>query len=213
MSYSASQVKAATAIVAQTEKKKKEVNPIHLFNSIAKCFFAQIAQIFPGDATLEQLRKELERLSKIPKDAHVPAVRFCTSMSNKTGIIHQGETEFLVGDFIMMSDSRLFSDECSAVIPDLDALSFKQKWARLNPVERTIVWDYLRRMSEASLKVFLSKQITKKSVMEMVDAVKSAGSKIDPEAPLQDQVIAALSDERVDKITSDISTKIIGARK
>ena len=221
MSFATTHFKAAMTVAATTGEKKrpkKTVNPIHLFNTLAKCFFAQLALIFPHDATLEQLRKELERFAKNPKESHVPGVKFCLSMNNMTGISVRFEgkmVECSVGDMILMKDKRLFSDECKAEIPELDALSFKPKWATLNPEEQEVVWGYLTRMSEASANVYLSTVITKQSVMDMVDAVKGAGTagKIDPKASPEEQVAAALSDPLVDKITSDLSKRIVDSRK
>lgn len=136
---------------------KKEKNLAKkTFNTVACGLFREIGKLFPGDVKLRFLSEELEKFSKDKADAHVPAIKFFKSLSAPSGVPSLAATSAgdiaPVGELIINSDERLFTDP-NATIPDLDAIDFKGKWAKLSSDNKVLVWGYLNRMAASSAKV------------------------------------------------------------
>lgn len=154
------------------------------FNRVSAALFNQLRKIFPADPKLQFLHEELNRMASSAKTEHVPAMQFFSAMNIPTGvpsIAGQGNVA-VVGELILNSDDRLFSDDCSADIPQLNAVDFKAKWGLLNDTNRTCVWGYLQRMAELSAKVAAVIAINPSDIIKLVDAASKV-SPIDQKMP------------------------------
>jgi len=146
------------------------------FNRVSAALFSQLRKIFPADPKLQFLNEELNRMAGSQKTEHVPAMQFFDAMNTSTGlpsVIGSGEIA-VIGELVLNRDERLFSDDCTADIPQLNAINFKAKWASLSGANRVYVWGYLQRMAELSAKVAASAAINPYDIAKLVDAASKA---------------------------------------
>lgn len=182
------------------------------FNSVGAAFFREIGKIFPNDPKLMFLAEELKRFSTMKDKDHVPAMQFFKAMNVATGLrsVHAPEVA-VVGELVLNHDDRLFSAECTAVIPQLDAVDFKTKWGKLSQANRQFVWGYLDRMAQLSAKVAAFIAIGQGDVQDMLAAVGDLAKRNPHTFDGDDEhkiMAAVLDDAKVAAITKNIRDKV-----
>lgn len=180
------------------------------FNSVAGAFFREMGKVFANDAKMTFLSEELHRLSKTKDKDHVPAMQFFKAMNTSTGLISVTDIGAIavVGELVLTHDERLFAPECNVVIPQLDAIDFKTKWAQLSQENRQFVWGYLERMAQLSAKVAASMVINESDVMGLMSAIGAVAGAVDTTIPDHEKIKVVMADPEVAAIAQNISDRM-----
>lgn len=185
----------------------KKPSPVKTFNATARVFFREIRKIFSKDATMDFLAGQLDKYAKNQVASHVPALQFYKAMNTKTGI--PSETgEAVVGEMVLNHDARLFSKDCTASIPQLDAIDFRNKWGLLTQENREFVWGYLERMAKLSAEAAATKAMGQEDIMRMVGAMGRVAESVVPGTSDSDKAKALLADPEISKITDNVISRM-----
>lgn len=196
------------ATTASVAAQKAPINPAKIFNSTARMFFKEIGKIFPNDPTMKFLETELKSFGADKKTVFVPAMKFYKTMGTPTGIKNDSGVEHVVGDCILSRDPRLFSEECTASIPELDSIGFKVKWQKLTPTNREFVWDYLTRMADLCAKATLSTAVSENDVSAMYEAIKNVAMHTPQNTSDAERISTVMNDKGVNDIAKGIAQRI-----
>ena len=189
--------------------RKKEIEPYKIFNSSAKALMRQIDIIFPHETNLVFIQKEIAQYSaKGCKAPHVPAMKFYKSMGVPTGILTPDGAMCVLGDMILNHDERMFADECSVKIPELEAIDLKAKWRVLSDENREVIWQYLEKMAKLSAKVASLKSLESGQLDDIASKVRAVCEKLPPGLSEEEKIRAVLADPQMVGAAVDIRKKL-----
>ena len=142
------------------------------FNIVATSLIDSLIAIFGQETKLVFLKEEMERMSKDPKDMHVPAANFFKTMNIVTAIRSETDPDrvIVVGELIARTDERLFTPETKVSIPALEQLDIPAKWPKLNAKNKVKMWELLVRLAALSSQVVIGTQLLDHP--EMLEAIK-----------------------------------------
>lgn len=187
----------------------KTIDPSKLFNALSSAFMGELGKMFTHETTLRFIKEELDRYSsKKCKTPWVPGLKFYKSMQIKTGIKDAKGTEFTLGDMILDHNDRLFSDECTADIPELSAINLKAKWKDLNDKNRAIAWDYLDRMARSSAQVASTQALKSGELDDVTSSIREIADKLPPGMSDEEKIKAVLSDPKIADAAATINKKL-----
>lgn len=185
--------------------KKEKALAKKTFNAVAAGLFREISKLFPSDAKVLFLMKELETFSASKEDAHIPAMKFFRALNAASGIPSLAVADQIapVGELIINKDTCLFTD-AKASIPELDIVDFKGKWATLSAENRSTVWNYLERMATLSAKVATLESLKPEDLLELSQAMSAAGGSGNPNA-----VAALMQDPKILNLGQKIGERML----
>ena len=155
------------------------------FNVISVALIDQLLKIFGEEPVLMFFRSEIEKFSKDRADDHVPAANFFGTMNVETKLARESDRmsdPIPVGELIIRKDERLFGPETGVVIPALEALGLCQKWPKLSPANKEMVWGYLIRMAQTSTQVVVGMRMHSGMLKQVVQDLKDSGAQLRPGA-------------------------------
>lgn len=169
------------------------------FNSVAHRLLADLARIYPQDATVRLLSGELVKVAADKSKTKIGALAFFREVRKPAKREDGSECQYV--DLLVSHSEQAFVDPIPVQV--LSATGIAEKWKTMSPELRAALWEYVDRLVRLSAQAVFSSSTSvdemNKLARSVIGATTSGRAKSAADLAKDEKVVAA-ANEFVDSI-------------
>lgn len=142
------------------------------FNSVAAKLLDELIKMYPTDAIVRFLTKELKEMVADKAKVHLPALNYFKEIRKEARRADGTACEYV--DLLMAKDPQAFEDPVPVLI--LKTCGMADKYRAMAPEVREALWEYVTRLTQLSVKAVLSSSDNVAEMNRLSRAVATAVS-------------------------------------